>query len=157
MARPSSYKPEYAAQAEKLCKLGATDAELADFFGVSVRTINNWKSEHEGFLHSLKAGKDEADSRVERSLFLKAVGYEYDAVKIFMPAGAAEPVYAPYREHIVPDTTAAIFWLKNRKPAEWRDKVDLEHSGEIGYVARLPAPVADADEWRSQHKPPAIQ
>ena len=56
----------------------------------------------------------------------RANGYTYDAVKIFMPAGAKKPVYAPYREHVPPDTTAAIFWLKNRDPAHWRDAWQLE-------------------------------
>jgi hypothetical protein len=56
-----------------------------------------------------------------------ASGYNYDAVKIFMPAGAKKPVYAPYREHVPPDTTAAIFWLKNRDPAHWCDAWQLEH------------------------------
>ena len=53
--------------------------------------------------------------RVERSLYERANGYSYDAVKIFMPAGAKKPVYAPYIEHVPPDVTAAIFWLKNRR------------------------------------------
>jgi hypothetical protein len=48
-------------------------------------------------------------------------------VKIFMPAGRAEPVYAEYIEHVPPDTTAAIFWLKNRDPQHWRDTQQLEH------------------------------
>lgn len=128
MARPSSYKAEYAAQAAKLCKLGATDEDLADFFGVSIRTIANWKTAHEEFLHALKGGKSEADDRVERSLYQKAIGYTFDAVKIFQHQGVV--IEAPYREHIAPDTTAAIFWLKNRRPAEWRDRV--EHTGAGG-------------------------
>ena len=53
--------------------------------------------------------------------------YHYDAVKIFMPAGAKKPIYAPYVEHVPLDTTAAIFWLKNRDPAHWRDAWQLEH------------------------------
>lgn len=129
MARPSSYKPEYAAQAEKLCKLGATDVELADFFGVSDRTIHRWQAQFPEFCQALKTAKEIADERVERSLYHKAVGYSFEAVKIFMPAGASEPVYASYREHVPPDTTAAIFWLKNRKPREWRDVRQHEVGG----------------------------
>lgn len=119
--RPSSYKPEFAKQASKLAELGATDQELADFFEVDVRTIYRWKHDHADFCHALKLGKDVADTRVERSLYQKAIGYEQDEVKIFMPGGATEPVYAPYRAKIAPDTTAAIFWLKNRRSQEWRD------------------------------------
>lgn len=126
--RPSSYKPEYAAQAEKLCLLGATDDDLADFFGVSDRTITRWAIVYEDFCRSIKIGKAASDDRVERSLFRRATGYTYDAVKIFMPGGAQEPVYAPYREHVPPDTGAMIFWLKNRRRGEWRDKPDEQGS-----------------------------
>lgn len=129
--RPSAYKPEFAAQATKLCELGATDAELADFFGVSDRTIYRWQSQFPEFCQSLKAGKEAADERVERSLYHKATGYTHDAVKIFMPAGAKEPVYAEYREHVPPDTTAAIFWLKNRRSEAWRDKTDVHVRHEV--------------------------
>ena len=129
--RPSDYKDSFPEQARKLCCLGATDQELADFFDVDVRTIYRWKHEHDAFCQALKAGKDEADERVERSLYQRAIGYEQDEVKIFMPAGADEPVYAPYRAKVAPDTTAAIFWLKNRRSKEWRDKQEVEHSGGV--------------------------
>lgn len=127
MARPSKYKPEYAGQATKLCALGATDQEIADFFEVDVRTIHRWKADHDEFCHSLKAGKEVADERVERSLFQRATGYEQEEVKIFMPAGRDEPVYAPFRAKIAPDTTACIFWLKNRRRDLWRDKTQQDH------------------------------
>jgi len=120
--RPTNYRDEYAQQAGKLAKLGATDKELADFFDVTTTTINNWKVNFPEFLASLKMGKEETDARVERSLYQRAMGYEQEAVKIFMPAGADKPVYAPYIERIAPDTTACIFWLKNRKREEWREK-----------------------------------
>jgi hypothetical protein len=125
--RPSSYEPEYAEQAQKLAALGATDIEVADFFDVDVRTVYRWKHDYPEFCQALNVGKDKADERVLNSLYQKAVGYEQDAVKIFMPANAEAPVYADYREKIAPDTTAAIFWLKNRRPAEWRDKQEIEH------------------------------
>lgn len=126
--RPTDYKDAYAGGARKLARLGATDQEIADFYEVDVRTIYRWKNTHEEFCQSLKVGKDEADDRVERSLYMKAIGYEQEEVKIFMPAGAAEPVYAPYRAKIAPDTTAAIFWLKNRRKEQWRDKQEIENT-----------------------------
>lgn len=129
--RPSTYSEEFAKQAEKLAALGATDMEVADFFEVDVRTIYRWKHDHEAFCQALNVGKAKADERVINSLYQKAVGYEQEAVKIFMPAGAEAPVYAPYREKIAPDTTAAIFWLKNRQPEQWRDKQELEHKGQV--------------------------
>lgn len=138
MARPSSYKPEFAKQAEKLCILGATDQEIADFFEVDVRTVYRWKHDHDEFCQALKGGKETADERVERSLYQRAIGYEQDEVKIFMPASAAEPVYAPFRAKVAPDVTAAIFWLKNRRRDDWRDKQDVEHSGGVTVVVNKP-------------------
>jgi hypothetical protein len=70
---------------------------------------------------TLKAGKAVADQRVERSLYQRAVGYNYESCKIFMPAGHSKPVYAPYIEHVPPDVTAGIYWTKNRMPDRWRD------------------------------------
>lgn len=130
--RPSQYRDEFAEQARKLCALGATDTEIADFFEVDVRTIYRWKHDHDEFCQALKAGKDVADERVERSLYQRAIGYEQDEVKIFMPANAHAPVYAPYRAKIAPDTTAAIFWLKNRRKEDWRDRVQTEISDPDG-------------------------
>lgn len=120
--RPSSYKPEYAKIAEKATRAGLTDKELADVFEVSERTIHRWKLDHEDFCQALSTGKKVADDRVERSLYQMAVGHEYEAVKIFMPAGAEVPVYAPYIERVAPVPSAAIFWLKNRRKDEWRDR-----------------------------------
>ena len=142
--RPSSYEPAFANQAAKLAQLGATDQEVADFFEVDVRTIYRWKHDHPKFCQSLKAGKEIADDRVERSLYQRAIGYEQDEVKIFMPAGADGPVYAPFVAKVAPDTTAAIFWLKNRRPAEWRDKQEVEHSGEV--VTRIERRIVKADD-----------
>lgn len=132
MGRPTKFEPRFVEEARKLCMLGATDQELADFFDVEVRTIHRWKGDHEDFCHALKAGKEAADERVERSLYQKAIGYEQDEVKIFMPGGKDEPVYAPYRAKIAPDTTAAIFWLKNRRSEAWREKVHTELTGKDG-------------------------
>jgi len=129
MARPSKYRPEFVTQAEKLCKLGATDLEVADFFGINVATLYRWKGEHDEFCEALKSGKEASDNRVERSLFSRATGYEHDEVDIRVVKDRI--VKTPIRKFYPPDTTAAIFWLKNRKPAEWRDKQELEHSGSV--------------------------
>jgi hypothetical protein len=125
--RPNKFKPEYIEQAIKLCQFGHTDPELAEFFEVHLQTINNWKRKYPEFLDALKAGKEVADQRVERSLYARAVGYNYEAVKIFMPAGRSKPVYAPYTEHVPPDVTAGIYWTKNRMPERWRDQQQIDH------------------------------
>lgn len=125
--RPAIYKPEFAEAAAKLCALGATDYELADFFGVDTRTIYRWKNTHEEFCQAVMVGKDKADTRVERALFNRAVGYTYESEVIrVMRDGTV--VRVPNLEHVPPDTGAAFNWLKNRKPAEWRDKQEQEHS-----------------------------
>lgn len=129
MGRPAKYKPTFAGQAAKLCALGATDEDLADFFEVSIRTIANWKTQHADFLHAIKEAKEIADDRVERSLYQRAVGYSFDSEKVFNNKG--EVVRAKTREHCPPDVTAQIFWLKNRKAADWRDKQEQEHTGGI--------------------------
>jgi hypothetical protein len=130
MGRPSKFKEEFIPQAEKLCKLGATDMEIADFFEVEVRTLYRWKAENEQFCQALKAGKDVADERVERSLFARANGYEHDETDIRVVGGGI--VQTPIRKYYPPDTTACIFWLKNRRPAEWRDKVETALTGPNG-------------------------
>jgi hypothetical protein len=90
-------------------------------------TLLRIATKYPAFAEALKLGKKEADSRTERSLYQRANGYSYNAVKIFMPAGAKKPVIVPYVEHCPPDPTSAIFWLKNRDPVHWRDAWQLEH------------------------------
>jgi hypothetical protein len=118
--RPSKFKPEFVGQAAKLAALGATDREVAGFFEVNEATLNRWKLEHDDFCESLKTGKATADERVERSLYNRAVGYSFDSEKIFHFQG--QVTRAPCVEHVSPDVTACIFWLKNRRPEQWREK-----------------------------------
>lgn len=130
MARPTKYQDDYAEQARKLCLLGATDAELADFFEVEESTLNNWKHAHPEFMESIKKGKTQADADVADRLYQRAMGFEHPEVDIRVISG--EIVKTPIRKVYAPDPTAAIFWLKNRQRAKWRDKVETEHSGAIG-------------------------
>lgn len=127
--RPSEYREEYANEAYKLCLLGATDKALADFFGVAESTINKWKIDHKEFSESLKGGKDDADATVADSLFKRANGYEHNAVKIFADAKTGAEMAVSYVERYPPDTTAMIFWLKNRQPEKWRDRQEITGAG----------------------------
>jgi len=135
--RPPDYRDEFVIQAQKLAHLGATDMEIADFFEVNVKTIYQWKHTHLEFGNALKVGKETADERVKRSLYMRAIGFEHDAVKVAFDKDG-NPLYAPYREYVVPDTTAAIFWLKNRIPNEFRDRKELTGAdgGPIAITAR---------------------
>lgn len=125
--QPTKYQDHYPDQARKLCLLGATDQELADFFDVCEATINNWKLEHPEFLESIKRGKLQADADVADRLFQRAMGFEHDDVHVSNYQGLV--TLTPIRKIHAPDTTAAIFWLKNRQSKQWRDKQEVEHSG----------------------------
>lgn len=118
----SVFKPKYVEEVAHLCALGATNAEIARFYDVDELTFIRWGRLHPELAHALKDGRDMADERVVRSLYQRAIGYKHDAVKIFLPKDSLEPVYAGYEEHVQPDVTACIFWLKNRRPDLWRDK-----------------------------------
>lgn len=131
--RPTKYKAEYDELAYNYCLLGATDAQLAEFFNVTETTINNWKKSQPSFFESIKRGKQYADAMVAKSLFHRATGYQHSAVKIFNDQG--EPLIVPYTERFPPDTTAAIFWLKNRQPALWRDKQEVDHRSGDGSMS----------------------
>lgn len=128
--RPSKFRPEFVPQAVKLCKLGATDDALADFFEVNRDTIAEWKTVHAQFSDALKAAKADLDSQVERRLFDRAMGYEHPEVDIRVVNG--DIVQTPIRKIYPPDTTAAIFWLKNRKPEQWRETKAVELTGAKG-------------------------
>lgn len=130
--RPSEYKPEYVEVAKVLCEAGATDTELAKYFDVDVRTFYRWRLEHADFRQAIKTGKDANDERVIRSLHERATGYTYTEkqvhkVKISQFEETLEIIEV--EKFVPPDPTAMIFWLKNRKPTEWREKTIQEVTG----------------------------
>ena len=120
MGRPSDYKKEYNDLAFKYCLMGATDVRLAEFFGVTEKTINNWKIDFPYFVQSIKRGKHEADAEVVNSLYGRAKGYEYTEVRDEVSGQGVKKVTT--KKQMAGDTTAMIFWLKNRQPKQWRDK-----------------------------------
>lgn len=139
VGRPTKYKEEYNDQAYKLCLLGATDAKLADFFGVCVDTINEWKLTYNEFSASIKKGKEYADAVIAESLYNRALGMTINkqvAVKLTekTPDGngwihqTEDIKIVTLTEDVPPDPTSVIFWLKNRQPKEWRDKQEVNHS-----------------------------
>ncbi len=129
--RPSKYDPErHPEWAGGLAKLGKTEKEIAVDFGVSLSTFHEWKKAHPELSVALKIGKSEADTAVEKSLYKRAMGYDVDVLET-----TEYPDYTQVKKtkkHIPPDTTAQIFWLKNRKPDEWRDKQHQEITGKDG-------------------------
>lgn len=122
---------------------GLTDEQIWNKLGISKDTFYRYKNEYSDFSDSLKRGKEIVDREVENALLKKAIGGKEKVLKpmkikniIYSDAGkklkeSEEIVMVEEEVLIIPDTTAQIFWLKNRKPDVWRDKTAVEHSGEI--------------------------
>jgi hypothetical protein len=123
--RKSVYSPRMAVIARKCCERGMTDIEIAEMLGIGLATLYRWKLDHPAFVRVFKLGKAAADDRVERSLYSRAIGYDYIAEKAAMTRHGQKTMR--YRQHIPPDTAAAVWYLKNRKPDRWRDAHRYEH------------------------------
>jgi len=115
--QPTKYKAEYVELVFWMAQAGLTDKQIAHEMGVTERTLDNWKKTHPEFFQSLKRGKSTPDAAVEAALLRRAKGFAYQEGERSRVA--------------LPDTTACIFWLKNRQPDRWRDKQELEHTGEV--------------------------
>lgn len=138
MNDPTSHHP-YSADAHlevarRMLAAGATVAELADHFGVSIASVELWAVIHEDFAAVLGVAKERADDRVERALYTRSVGYTHDSEKIFISNG--EVVRVSTRQHVPPEVGAAFLWLKNRRPELWRDKREEDHSGAVTVTIR---------------------
>lgn len=143
LGRPPKYDPAFhPAWAERMAKLGATDKDLADAFDVTEMTINTWKRDHPAFFLSLKKGKHFADAEVASKLFHRATGYEHEEVDVKVIDG--QVVLTPLIKHYAPDSTAAIFWLKNRRPDLWRDKPPEATDNEESKPVKVVVEVKDA-------------
>jgi len=127
--RPSAFKKEYIEQAHNYCLLGATDEQLADFFNVTRSTISLWKKKQPKFFDAMKRGKILADANVAHSLYKRATGYSHPDVHISNYQG--EITKTDITKHYPPDTTACIYWLKNRQPDKWRDKIEIDSNIKI--------------------------
>ena len=119
-------KYEYWLTPEGLIKLegwardGLTDEQIAKNIGINRDTLYRWKKAYPDFSDALKRGKEVIDRQVENALLKRALGYTYDEVT-FEDGVEVKRV----RKQVAPDTTAQIFWLKNRKPEDWRDKREI--------------------------------
>lgn len=109
---------------------GLTDEQIAGNMGVSRSTLNEWKKKHPDIQDSLKRGKEIVDRQVENALLKRALGYEYEEIKEKYEFGELSERTVT-KKQVVPDTTAQIFWLKNRKSKDWRDKQErLDNTAE---------------------------
>jgi len=135
--RPTIFKPEYSDLARKFCMLGATNDDLARLLEVAGGTIDNWIADIPAFSTAVKEGRELADANVAERLYARALGYSHPAVKIMQSGG--EPLEVPYTEHYPPDTAACVFWLRNRRRQDWREKIEHEHSASTDLLAQLDA------------------
>ena len=135
-------KYEYWLTPEGLLKLegwardGLTDEQIASNMGITGKTLAEWKTKYGDICDTLKRGKEVIDLQVENALLKRALGYRYTETTkeliVDKNTGKSEMrVTKTVEKEVVPDTTAQIFWLKNRKPDKWRDKQDVQISGEL--------------------------
>lgn len=146
--RPTKRNDLVERQAQKLAEKGLTINEIADFLEINPATIYGWQRKDPEFFKSLKESKDIADRKVERSLFEKATGYSFASEKVFCSKDGIV-TRADTIEHVPPSDTAMIFWLKNRKPEEWRDRKEIDHSGEMQLRAVIQEGSLDDDDAES--------
>lgn len=136
--RPTKYKEEYCKIAERLALLGAIDKDLAEAFSVNEDTIYEWKKVHPKFSEALKNGKIIADVNVADRLYQRAMGYQHE--DLFITQYQGNIISQKIIKYYPPDTTAAIFWLKNRRPDLWRDTKNIDHTtggGNMGWLVEI--------------------
>lgn len=120
-------EPEGLLKIEGWARDGLTDEQIANNIGISVSCLNNWKNKYVEILESLKRGKEVIDRQVENALLKRALGYEYtETTREYIPELDEMKTTKKVTKQVAPDTTAQIFWLKNRKPEKWRDKQEYE-------------------------------
>ena len=132
---PTKYDRSLLKMVYKLALLGATEAQIADFFEISIDSISEWKNVHPEFSATLKQGKLQADAEVAKSLFKRAKGYEYeeqtfeDVLEGRLDLTSGKPIHVPVthvrtvRKVMPPDTAACKWWLMNRQPKQWRERI----------------------------------
>ena len=130
MARPTTYSPLIIPIVRACATFGATAPEIANYIGTSIASFDRWTMEHEELREALKRGREASDARVEESL---------------------------YRNALAGNTTAQIFWLKNRRPDRWRD---VQHIDQVtGHYIISDKPMTEAEwiEARAEHAKPVQQ
>lgn len=118
--RKSEFNEKLRDTFERLTREGKTLKQVAKIIGVSERTLNRWMGKHTELSRAVREARQVADELVEAALFSRALGYSHPETKVFIHEGC--PVTERITKHYPPDTTAAMFWLRNRQPERWREK-----------------------------------
>lgn len=134
-------------QLESWARDGLTDKQIASNMGITEQTLNVWKKNYPSLFESLKRGKAVVDIQVENALLKRALGYSYDEVtrervldydpSTGQVVGSHMEITKTVKKEVQGDTTAQIFWLKNRRPEQWRDKRDVSVEGEISTTSSM--------------------
>ena len=111
---------------EAWARNGLTDEQIAEKMGIRSSTFYDWKNKYSEISEALKRGKEVVDTLVENALLKRALGYEYKEVT--REVGVITKVVT---KHMPPDTTAQIFWLKNRRPDLWRDRKNIDMNAKV--------------------------
>lgn len=112
---------------EGWARSGLSNEQIANNIGISTVTLYDWINKYPNISNAIKKGKEVSDYEVENAMFKSALGYEVEEVKTFIEKtedGKEKKKIERTTKHVAPNVTAQIFWLKNRKPNEWRDRVE---------------------------------
>ena len=135
---------------EGMARDGLTDEQISHNMGIHPSTLYEWRKKYPDISESLKRGKEVIDRQVENALLKKALGFEYEENKVIIEKddqGKDRKRQEKIIKYALPDTTAQIFWLKNRKPYEWRDRKNIDYEGEGTHIINiLPLKADDTDE-----------
>ena len=131
-------------------KKGLTEEQISKNMGIAYSTLREWKKKYPAIEAALKKGKEVVDYEVESALFKRAMGYEYEEEKTYIQEvdGVQTKRKEIIKKQIPPDTTAIIFWLKNRKPIEWRDRRHQILEGQVDLNNKNPFDELTAEELR---------
>jgi transposase-like protein len=143
--QPTKYDPAFIPIVVNLVARGLTNQEIAQTLDVEERTLYNWRREHEDLAQALVRSKELIDAQVEASLLMKANGYERQVQK-----ATASGKVVTVTEYFPPSDSAIQFWLRNRKPQEFREQrdVNVKHGVEQGFLSFLAALDAKAKAER---------
>lgn len=138
MAKPK-YDETFPLLAQDYARQGLIDTQIAKKLGIALSTYYDYQKQHPEFSEAIKKGKQPVDVEVENALLKRAKGFEYEEVHVeYRPKGKEKPdekkkptLIRKIKKFVVPDTAACAFWLKNRRPKLWRDRHDLDVSGDV--------------------------
>jgi hypothetical protein len=133
-----NFDPAYCLIAEKLCRMGATDKELAEFFEITIEVLNAWRKDQPEFADAIVKGRLVADANVADSLYRSAIGYVQDVYDVRVVDD--EVVTTVVKKYFPPDPTSMMFYLKNRQPVKWQTTLEeaRKNTGKNGYIIVWP-------------------